>query len=341
MVYGLVDVAESAEARGVGGEHDFVFPGGGEDAVVVEASGGGEVEYEDELAAAEGEDLVVVFLPEFLDSEGLEVVGSADEFDHGVVEGVEEFVLEVFAVDEVPLAACVFVAPSVAFAGEVDPLGVAEFVAHEVEVAAIDGGEGYEAYHFVECHSAGYGGVGVADHHVPVHFLVDETEDYGLVAYECLVMAFDVGDCLFVGAAVGEFPEDGGGMPVLVFFLLEEFDPVVGDAHCHAVVESDAAVFDFDGEAGHAAHFLGDGDGVWVDFVDEFVGEGEVYDGVGVLVAVVVVGVGAEGFSEAVVVVEHGGYAVEAEAVEAVFLEPVFAVGEQEVEHFVFAVVEA
>ena len=151
--------------------------------------------------------------------------------------------------------------------------------------------------------ASGDGGVGVAHHHVPVHLFVDEAENHSLVADERLIVAFHVGYCLFVVAAVGEFPVYRGGMPVLVLLLLEELDPVVGDTHRHAVVEAHAAVLDLEGEAGHAAHLLGYGYGVGVEFVYELVGEGEVGYGVGVLAAVVVVGIRAEGFPQAVVVV--------------------------------------
>ncbi len=218
---------------------------------------------------------------------------------------------------------------------------MAQLVAHEVEVAAVDGGEGHEAYHLVEGHAAGHVGVVVAHHHVPVHFRVDKAENHGLVAHERLVVALDIRDGLFVGAAVGELPEYRCGMPVLVLFLLEGLDPVVGDAHGHAVVKADAAVLERDSQAGHAAHLLGYGDSLRVHLVDKDVGEGQIYDGVLVLAAVVIVGIAAEGLSEAVVVVEHRGDAVEAETVEVVFLKPIFAVRQQEVEHLVLAVVEA
>ena len=114
----------------------------------------------------------------------------------------------------------------------------------------------------------------------------------------------------FIGAAVGEFPEDGCGMPVLVFLLLYHLDPVVGDAHCHAVVETDTSVVKLDGKAGHAAHFLRNCDGVAVHLMDENVGEGEIDDGVGVLIAVVIVGISSEGFSKTVVVysLKFNGY---------------------------------
>ena len=75
--------------------------------------------------------------------------------------------------------------------------------------------------------------------------------------------------------------------------------------------------------------------------MDELVGQGEIGDGVGVLAAVVVVAVAAECLSEAVVIVEHGGDTVEAEAVEVELFEPILAVRQQEVHHLVLAVVEA
>ena len=75
--------------------------------------------------------------------------------------------------------------------------------------------------------------------------------------------------------------------------------------------------------------------------MDEFVGEGEVGEGVEVEGAVEVGGVVVEGGAEAAVVVEHAGDAVEAEAVEVEFVDPVAGVGEEEVEDFGFAVVEA
>ncbi len=129
-------------------------------------------------------------------------------------------------------------------------------------------------------------------------------------------------------------------MPVVVAFLLESLYPEVGHAHGHAVVEADATVAEGQSQTRHAAHFLGYGYGVRPDLVYELVGQREVDYGVGVLASVVVVGISAEGFSQAVVVVQHRCDTVEAEAVEMEFLEPVFAVGEQEMQHFILSVVE-
>ena len=95
------------------------------------------------------------------------------------------------------------------------------------------------------------------------------------------------------------------------------------------------------GQARHAAHFLGDGDGVGVDGVDKFVGQRQVGDGIGVLAAVVVVVITAEGLSQSVAIVQHRGHAVETETVKLVLLEPELAVGQQEVQHGILAIVKA
>jgi len=129
-------------------------------------------------------------------------------------------------------------------------------------------------------------------------------------------------------------------MPLFVFFLLDGFYPEVGYAHSHAVVEADTSVFDFGSETRHTAHLLGYGDGVRVYFVYQPIGEGEVSNGVLVLSAVVVIAVSTESLAQSVVVVKHGGYSVETESVETEFFEPIFTVGEQEMDDLVFPVVE-
>ena len=266
---------------------------------------------------------------------------SAYEVHHVVVPVVEELILQVLAVDEVPLAAGILVAPSVALAREVDPLGMPPLVAHEVEITAIDGRGGDKPDELVQRHAAAHHAVVVANHHVPVHLLVDKAEDDGLVAHQRLVVTLGIGNGLLVGTAVGEFPENRGGLPVLVLLLLDGLDPVVGDSHRHAVIEANASILHLASKAWHAAHLLGNSDGMRIHLMDELVGKGEVGDGIGVLVAVVVVVVAAKRLPQAVVVIEHRRDAIEAETVELILLEPELAVAEQEVEHGVLAVVEA
>ena len=163
-------------------------------------------------------------------------------------------------------------------------------------------------------------------HHVPVHLLVYQAEDDGLVTHECLVMALGIGDSLLVGTTVGQFPNNAGGVPVLVLALLDGLDPIVGDTHRHAVVKTDAAILETAGQTWHAAHLLSDGDGIGVDFVDEDIGKCQVGDGIGILTAVVIVIIAAESLSQAMAVIEHRGHAVKAETVKLVLFQPELAV---------------
>ena len=302
---------------------------------------GAEVEDKHQVAAHVGQHLVVVLVPKLAHGQLLEVLDSANEVDHVVVPVVEELVLQVLTVHEIPLAAGILVAPAVPLTGEVNPLGMSPLVAHEVEVGAVDERSGHQANHLVQRHAAVHGAVVVARHHVPVHLLVDEAEDDGLVTHEGLVVALGIGNGLLVGTAVGQLPENGSGVPILVLTLLDGLDPVVGDAHRHAVVKADAAVLESAGQSGHAAHLLGNGDGMGIDGVDQHVGQREIGDGIGVLAAIVIIVIAAECLSQAVAVIEHRGHAIEAEAVKLVLLQPELAVGQQEIQHGILAVIEA
>ncbi len=230
--------------------------------------------------------------------------------------------------------------PVVAFAGEVEPFGVTELIAHEVEPAFAAERERDEANHFVEGDAAFDDGVVVALAHVPVHFLIHQAEGEGLVADECLVVTFGVGDGCFAVAAVAEGRSEFVEVPIFVALFLEQFDPVIGDAHGESVGETDAAFFEGAAESGHAGHVFGDGDGAGFEVVDQLGGELEVEDGILIGIGAKVVVIAAKGLV-ATRVVEHGGDAIEAKAVEMEFLEPVADVGEQEVADLGSAVVEA
>lgn len=276
---------------------------------------------------------------EELSGKGFKKAAAFGEVKEGGFPVFEALVFEFGVVGEGPLSASVFVGPVVSFAREVEPFGVAEFVADESEPGFAAGNHGEEAEEFVEGEAPVDDGVLVAFFHVPVHVLVHEPEGEGFIADECLVMGFGVGDGLFLVASVGELVPDGVEVPLFVGSVFEEFDPVVGDAHAEAVVEAETAVFGRAAESGHAGEVFGDGESIGVDFADEGVGELEVGHGAPFDAVVEVFVVVVEG-GIAVVVVEHGGDTIEAEAVEVKLFEPVCEVGEEEGEGFGTTVVE-
>ena len=118
------------------------------------------------------------------------------------------------------------------------------------------------------------------------------------------------------------------GFPVLVAHLFDVLDPEVGYTHCQTVIESHTSVLDGAGESRHAGHIFGDGDGVLLYLVNQFVSQSEVADSIPILVAVEVRGVAVEVLAQTVTEVHHRRHTVEAETVEIVLLEPELAVGE-------------
>ena len=216
-----------------------------------------------------------------------------------------------------------------------------ELIAHEVEVAAIGCTGRQEAYHLVKSDTALHHVVLVALLEMPVHVGIHQAEDDGLVAHQSLVMALGIGDGLLILASVSELPEEGCRLPVLVALLLDGLNPVVGDVHGESVVEAIAAIADRCRESGHAAHVLGNGDGILVDLMYEVVGQSEIYDSLVILMTIVVVAIAGEILAQAVTVVKHRGDAIETETVKMELVEPILAVGKQEVHHLVLAVVKA
>lgn len=109
MVRARVDVAVTAVFRLVGVHHVYVFALRGEDSVAGERLRRIEVEHENEVAALERQHLVVVLVPQFLHRGGLEIAHAAHQVYHIVVETPEELVLQFLAVNQIPLAARVFI----------------------------------------------------------------------------------------------------------------------------------------------------------------------------------------------------------------------------------------
>ena len=280
-------------------------------------------------------------MPDFLHGSLLEVFLRLDDLEHLLVEIAKPMIAEFVVVDEVPLTAGILVTPAITLTGKVNPFGMTKLIAHEIEVATVDGSSSYQTYHLVERDATVNHLVLVALLEVPVHIGIDEAEDDSLVAHQCLVVTLTVTDGLLIGTAVFHLPEDGTGFPVLVAQFLDSLNPVVGDIHGQTVVKTYSAVFIRKCQARHSAHLLGNGDGFGLYFVYQGVSQGEIANSIVILRTVVVVAIASEDLSQSVAVIHHGCYAIEAETIKAELLKPVFAVGKQEVYHFIFAIVEA
>ena len=254
-------VALSAEADLVGVE-DMPPTGrrGDDHAISGERRRRVEVEHEEQIAPCEGKRLVR-FVCEKPHGPGVGAdAARLQRLEHRGVEVAERLEAEIRVVPQGPLPAGMGIVPAVLRPREVDPLGVAELVAHEVEVRAAVERSRRETRHLVERNRAvGLDAVLVLGH-AEVNRSVGKLEEERLAADERLVMRLDVGDDFLLGALVRELPKDPFHRPVVVTYLLCEAEPEIGLAHRHAIVEADAAVLRRRGDTRHSRDVLGYGD---------------------------------------------------------------------------------
>ena len=263
------------------------------------------------------------------------------QLDHVVIKVTQPLIFQKSVVPQAPLAAAVMKAPAVALSGEVDPLGMAEFIAHEVQIGLAATTEGKQADHLVQ------GNGTVNDHimtflvHVGVHIGVRKAEDHGLVAHQSLIMALHIGNRILTVTTQAHITPHLTDAPVLILLFLHGAHPHIGQAHGKAVVKAHAAVLNGQAHAGHTGHIFGNGDGFRIDLADQFIGKLQVGNGFGVgiqgEILVVVIEIG----TQTVVVIQHGGHAVKAEPIKVILGHPEGQIGQQEVDHFILAVIKA
>ena len=153
-------------------------------------------------------------------------------------------------------------------------------------------------------------------------------------------MAFRVRDGLFSRAVADHLIEDPPDIPLTEGLFLDGLDPVVRQTHAQAGVKTDAALGDRPAHARHAAHILGDAIRLRFDFLSQVHGKLQVGDRVHVRVHGEIHLVVHKRGAQAVVMIEHAGDAVKAEAVKMIFFQPEAHVGKQEMDHAGFAVIK-
>ena len=216
-----------------------------------------------------------------------------------------------------------------------------ELITHEVQVTSVDGRSRKQTDHLVQGNTSFHHSILVADLEVPVHVGINQAEDDGLVAHQCLVVAFAVRDGLFILAAVGHLPEQAGRFPVFIATFLDNLNPVIRNVHGHTVVETVPSVFERSSQSRHTRYFLSNGNGLRIHFMNQPVGQRQVANGIVILMTVEVVTIVAEGLTQSVAVIKHRSHPIETETVEMELFQPVFTVGQQEVNHLVLAIVKA
>mmetsp|Transcript_84829 Transcript_84829/g.262614 ORF Transcript_84829/g.262614 Transcript_84829/m.262614 type:complete len:319 (-) Transcript_84829:497-1453(-) len=276
----------------------------GPDPVVCVRAGRMEVEDDQALSALHGDHLVLLAHERAVVVPVAQEREAALDLHHVLVELVEEPVAQVVLVRQVVATVGVVVAPAVALAREVDPLGVAELVAAEAQVA-LPQRKADHADHLVQGQAAlDAGRRGRQRAHARVHLGVHEPERDRLVADDGLVVGLCVGNASLILAAVLQLAGDPLHAPGLVArALLQDLDPHVGDGHGQPGVEPKAALLDGERDGGHAADVLGYGGRRRQRGLDDVVREHEVDVRRDVSVGSEVI---VTGLADRVRVVQHG-----------------------------------
>ncbi len=204
---------ETTVLRTVGVEYNLIFTLGYQDCRNRSRTPGGENCKQRADYPHISEYAVVVLIPYLHQWGGLKGGNRPDKGDHGLVEIAQIVIFQIGIICQMPLSACIFIGPVVPFTGKIDPFGMTELVTHEIEIAAIDGGGRHQTDHLMQGDATVYTERAAGPlRHVPVHIGIDQPEDDGLVAHQCLVVALGIGDGLFIGAPVGNLPPDGTRM---------------------------------------------------------------------------------------------------------------------------------
>mmetsp|Transcript_13633 Transcript_13633/g.30991 ORF Transcript_13633/g.30991 Transcript_13633/m.30991 type:complete len:257 (+) Transcript_13633:4385-5155(+) len=246
---------------------------------------------------------------------------------------------QVILICQIPSAAAVLMTPAVLGTGEINPLRMAELVAHEVQVALSTKTKHQQADHLVERQATidAHGRRRALDGaHACVHLCIHQPESDGLVTNNSLVMRLHIAHTFLLPASVCQRVHNVPHVPRIISRLLEKLDEHVRDCHSQTVVKTKASVIHWQAEGRHATHILANSDGSGHQTVDQVVCQHEVDVALNVCIRTKVLMVATcVALADAVGVVKHRCDTIESESIEAVLFQPPADVGEQEAEDLV------
>ncbi len=122
---------------------------------------------------------------------------------------------------------------------------------------------------------------------------------------------------------VGHGLEHFVDVPVVVALVFQQLDPEIRQAHSKPVIEAKSAILNRIAKTRHSAYLLGDTDRIWIDFVNECIGQLQIGDSIEFHTIRKILERTTEINAISMMEIDHGSYTVEAIAIEVVFLEPV------------------
>ena len=336
----LFDAALAAETTGVAVQVHVVITGAHGHGMVHPGLGGMKVEDIDHGSPFKGEPFFYARNPQEPDGGLAKKTAILNKGRHGPVKACQKWVFQVRVVHQAPLPPGIMTGPVIAVAGKIDPLRVAELIAHKVKIPAACRCKGDEADHLVEGHGPLDERIGVVFSHVIVHGGPGHAEKVGLIPHQGLVVGFGIADGRLPVAPVGQLVPDRVEIPGLIGHLLDELGPEIGEPHGKPIVKPGSPELPGKGQARHAAHIFGNGKGRGTDLVDQPVGKGKIDQRLLVHLVPIVVVIRRKAPAHAPVVVKHAGDSVKPEPVQTIRLQPVPAIGKQKPDHSLFPIIK-
>ena len=125
------------------------------------------------------------------------------QFDHMAIKTAQKSVSEVRIVPEAPLAPGIIIRPSVPLTGKINPVRMAEFVSHKVEIAVPCGRQRDEPHQLVQGHPPVHRQTLLLYVHMMVKVRSHEPQRQRFIPHQCLVMAFRIADAFFIHPSIG------------------------------------------------------------------------------------------------------------------------------------------
>lgn len=238
-----------------------------------------------------------------------------------------------------PLAANVFVQPSIAFAQRVGPFKVPRFVARGIRVSSVSNENDGRAGRLVRYSTTVRYVVFVPFLRVPVRIDVCRARGCDLVTRRYLIVTFNVQGDLLILTSINRFPRRTTQFPIFVGLLLSYFGPVVQGVRNRAMVGPVSAVLGQYYRPKRAQGFFHGNGHFKVCLVGRLINRYRVAGHVVVLVPIGMVPVVARHLSRTITVVRRQYRAIGAGAIGARLVRPVLAVKRRRVGRLVLAVV--
>ena len=163
--------------------------------------------------------------------------------------------------------------------------------------------------------------------HMPIHICINQAENNRFISYQCLIMTFSVRNCFFVLPTVSYFPKHAGWFPIFIYLFLDSLNPIIGNIHSHAIIKAITTILYLSSQARHTRNLFCNGNSLRIYFMNQFVCQCQIADGIIILMSIKVVAVIAKCFSQSVAIIKHGCHPVKTEAIKMIFFQPIFTIG--------------